>query len=91
MSYRRPEEALRRFRRWTSRLVAAFAVNVVLVIPFFKGNSLHQYWQTIGNGLLFLCLCLFLGSIFMAGMTFTVWSYLRDVRKIEKDYPKAHT
>jgi len=72
-------------------LSAAFAVNAVVVIPFFKGNFLHQYWQTVGNGLLFMCLCFFIGSVFMAGMTYTFWSFLRDMRKIENAYPKAHT
>jgi hypothetical protein len=91
MTYGPQEEALRRCRRWTVRLSIAFAINAVGVIPFFKGNFLHGYWQTVGNALLFLCLCFFLGSVFMAGMTYVVWSYLREMRKIEDNYPKAHT
>jgi hypothetical protein len=91
MSNRRPEETFHWFRRWMVRLSVAFAVNAVLVIPFFKGNFLHQYWQTVGNVLLFLCLCLFIASIFLAGMTYTFWALLRDLRKIDSAYPKAHT
>jgi hypothetical protein len=91
MAYRQPEETLRRWKRWTVRLSIAFAINAIVVIPFFKGNFLHEYWQTLGNPLLFLCLCFFIGSVFMAAMTFNLWSYLREMRRIEDNYPKAHT
>ena len=39
MAYRQPEETLRRWRRWTVRLSIAFAINAIVVIPFFKGNN----------------------------------------------------
>ena len=91
MSYRKPEEALRRSQRWTVRLSVAFALNAIAVIPFFKGNFLHEYWQTAGNVLLFLCLCFFIGSVFMAGMTLNLWLYLREMHRIQDNYPKAHT
>ena len=59
MSYQQPEDALRRFRRRTVRLCAALGVNVILLVPFFKDNFLHQYWETVGNSSMFTGLGLF--------------------------------
>jgi hypothetical protein len=91
MIYGQTEESLRRLRRWTLRLSVAFTINAIATIPFFKGNFLHEYWQTVGNPSLFLCLCFFLGSVIMAALTYILWSYLRDMRRIDDKYPRAHT
>ena len=83
------EEYVRRHVRWTIRWGVAFILNVCLITPFFAGMPWHDYWHSIGNPLLFLCLCIFIALIFEAGWTFTHWQALREFRRSEWSYLKA--
>ncbi len=84
----RLEAYVSRHCRWTVSLGVGFAVNVVLILPFFAGMPWHRYWSNIGNILLFLCLLLFLAFISEAGWTLIQWQYLRELRRIELSYIK---
>lgn len=84
----RLEAYVSRHCRWTVSLGVGFAVNVVLILPFFAGMPWHRYWSSIGNILLFLCLLLFLAFISEAGWTLIQWQYLRELRRIELSYIK---
>lgn len=68
-------------RRWTIRFFIAFAINVVLVIPFLKGHVLHGLWRSAGIPLTFIALCLLIGFLLTAGLTVTIGSYLNAFRQ----------
>jgi hypothetical protein len=63
-------------------------VTAVLVVPFFKGNALHDYWDRAGQYLLLLCLLFFIALIFEAGFTWVLWSTKRDIDRIENRHAR---
>lgn len=79
------DAVVRRFVRWTILAAVAFFVDLCLSIPFLKGNPWNQYVDTIGKYVLFLCLCMFLLLVFLAGFTYVLWSSKRAFDKIERD------
>jgi len=76
---------IRRFVRRTILAAVAFIVSLCLSVPFLKGNPWNQYVDTIGKYVLFLCLCMFLLLLFLAGFTYVLWSSKRAFDKIEAD------
>ncbi len=76
---------VRRFARWTILAAVAFIVNLCLSVPFLKGNPWNQYVDTIGKYVLFLCLCMFLLLVFLAGFPYVLWASKRAFDKIERD------
>jgi hypothetical protein len=82
---------VRKHVRWTITAGPAFLASVALVVPFFKGNALHEYWNSAGKYVLLLCLLLFIALVFEAGFTWVLWSNKRDVDRIEnRDTNKQH-
>ena len=63
---------VRRCVSLTIVVAVVFAVNLGLAIPFLKGNPWNQYVDTIGKYILFLCLCMFLLFVFLAGFTYVL-------------------
>jgi len=90
MSYRRPEELLRRFRRWTVGLSVAFALSVIALVPIADRDFLNGYWQTVRSALIFVSMGLLLWTAFAGVITYDLWSYLRAIRRLECDNPKTH-
>ncbi len=76
---------IRRFVRRTILASVAFIVSLCLSVPFLKGNPWNQYVDTIGKYVLFLCLCMFLLLLFLAGFTYVLWYSKRAFDKIEAD------
>ncbi len=76
---------VRRCVSLTIVVAVVFAVNLGLAIPFLKGNPWNQYVDTIGKYILFLCLCMFLLFVFLAGFTYVLWSSKKAFDKIERD------
>jgi len=80
---RQVDTAIRKHRRWTIVAGIGFLVTAALVVPFFKGNAWYEYWNSVGEYLLLLCLLFFIAFIFEAGFSWVLWSAKRDVDKIE--------
>lgn len=80
--------SIRKHRRWTIVAGVGFLITAALVFPFFKGNALHEYWSSVGQYLLLLCLLLFIAFIFEAGFTWVLWSTKREADRIEN--PPVH-
>jgi hypothetical protein len=80
--------SIRKHRRWTIVAGIGFLVTAVLVVPFFKGNALHDYWDRAGQYLLLLCLLFFIALIFEAGFTWVLWSTKRDIDRIENRHAR---
>ena len=80
------QEAERQMRirvKWMLGLGIAVSLNILAIIPFFKGHSLHARFGGVENYL--LPLCGFLWSLFV-GTTLYVyiwWQYMRKLRKIK--------
>lgn len=75
--------SIRKHRRWMIAAGIGFLLTAVLVVPFFKGNALHDYWDRAGQCILLLCLLFFIVLIFEAGFTWVLWSAKRDIDRIE--------
>lgn len=82
----RLEERLRKWKRGATWLGIGLAVSVATVVPFLQGHSLHDQWDRSGKKILVLSMCLLVGFMYAAGVTYTCWSYLRGVRKINRKY-----
>jgi hypothetical protein len=80
--------SVRKHLRWTIVAGVGFLVTSSLVVPFFKGNALHNYWNGMGQYLLLLCLCFFSALAFEAGFTGVLWSTKRDIDRIEKRHAR---
>jgi hypothetical protein len=78
------EISIKKHRRWTIIAGVGFLALGALVIPFFKGNALHGYWDRAGKYLLLLCLLFFIALVFEAGFTWVLWSAKQDIGKIER-------
>ncbi len=83
-----PVAVIRRHVKRTIYLTAGFVITSALSVPFLDGNPWHQYANQIGKYVLLLCLCLFLLLLLQAGITWALWSYKRDVDRI--DNPRAN-
>jgi len=75
--------AIRKHQRGALFSGIAFLLTAALVIPFFKGNVWHEYWNSLGQYLLLLCLVFFIASVFEAGFTWVLWSSKREIDGIE--------
>jgi hypothetical protein len=74
---------IRKHQRLTISSGIGFFLTAVLVVPFFKGNVWHEYWNRVGQYLLLLCLLFFIALIFEAGFTWVLWSTKREIDRIE--------
>jgi hypothetical protein len=82
----RLEERLRKWKRGAAGLGIGLATSVVMIVPFLKGHSLHDQWDSIGKKILVLSMCLLVGFMYSAGITYTCWSYLNGIKKINRKF-----
>lgn len=75
--------SVRKHRRRTILAGVGFLATAMLSIPFAKGNSLHGYWNSVGQYELLLCLLFFIAFVLEAGFTWVLWSTKRDIDTIE--------
>jgi hypothetical protein len=80
------QESVRKWRRVMMCLGLALLASIVSLVPFLAGDSLHSHWDTVGKKILLLCMFLLPAFMYAAGITYTRWSYLRDVRKINSEF-----
>jgi hypothetical protein len=76
--------SIRKHRRFTIVAAVGFLVMALSVVPFFKGNALHDYWSSAGQYLLLMCLLFFIAFVFEAGFTWVLWSTKREVDEIAR-------
>jgi len=72
-------------RVWRGRAalsVTAFAISVALVYPFFKGHMLHQYWDSVGQYLVYAAMALLVVCVLCTGFFYSAWQALRNVEKL---------
>jgi hypothetical protein len=80
------EQHLRKWKRGTVWIGIALVSSVVAVVPFLYGYPLHYYWDALGKRILVLSMCLLSAFMYTAGITFTSWLYLRDMKRIHKEF-----
>jgi hypothetical protein len=56
------------------------------LVPFLYGYPLHDQWDSFGKKLLLLTMCLFVMFMYAAGITYTLWSELRGIRKVQRKF-----
>ena len=69
-----------KWKRRTTVLGVALALNIVCIIPFLDGHFLHQYFER-GRYLIYVAcglLSIFLGA---AALTYNSWLALRNFKK----------
>jgi hypothetical protein len=64
-------------------LIAGLALflNCILIVPFLYGHSLHAYWGSIGQCLLWLAVAMVVVFCFSWIPIYTAWEGLRDLKK----------
>jgi len=77
---------LRKWKRAATWLGIGLAVSIATIVPFLKGHSLHDLWDTVGKKILGLSMCLLVGFMYAAGIAYTRWWYLKGVREINKKF-----
>src|SRR5579862_4976756 len=80
----RLEQRLRKWKRRTTWLGISLAISIAAVVPFLKGHSLHEQWDVAGKKILILSMCLLVGFMYAAGITYTCWLYLKSVKRINR-------
>ncbi len=79
----------RRLRKWTYATIilgSALSIAIASTVPFLYGHSLHDHWESVGKRVLALSMGLFLVFVWTAGITFAMWEYSRDMKRINKKY-----
>jgi hypothetical protein len=59
---------------------AALVINILCLIPFLYGHSLHRYWDVFGKYLLLLALAAFLWLVLKAGLIWASWQAACETR-----------
>ena len=77
---------LRQFKTATAILGPLLLCDLVLVAQFLVGGRWHKYWDVVGRFVLLLAGLLLPAFAWVATMTFSLWSYLREMTKIYKQY-----
>src|ERR1017187_10269945 len=80
------EARLKKWRRGAVLLTSILALNVLAVVPFLAGHRLHGYWDQTGKYLVFLAMGMLVAAAWTDGMAYTLWSHLRDIKRINQDY-----
>ena len=82
----RTANKLRRFQRATLIVGILLFVDVAFVSQFLHGHQWYEYREPIGGYLLELAGWLLSGFMLCVGLTYSLWSYLRSLRKIHRAY-----
>lgn len=72
---------LSRWKRRTIILGVSLFISILLVVPFLKGNSLHNYFEIFGKYLIYFSMSLFTLFLGSATLTYNFWWYWRKVQK----------
>ena len=70
-----------RVYRWTAVAGVAFVLSAAAVTPFFAGQPLHAYSESVGKYFLFVCLLCFLAFVFLAGTSWNLWTSRRHLNR----------
>ncbi|MBB5342924.1 hypothetical protein [Tunturibacter empetritectus] len=68
------------FRRWlkaTYLTLALLIFSICSVIPFLEGHRWHDFWN-LGKILIVTSGTLFVGLLWVAGMTYSIWLYVSE-------------
>jgi hypothetical protein len=60
-------------------------VNVLCLIPFLAGHSLHSHWDRFGKYLIFPAELFFLWFVVRVGFVFSAWQSARETRREFRD------
>lgn len=78
------QNAGERLRRWKQRSALsglAFLVSCLSVSMFLTGHSLHVYWESFGQYLVYLSMGLLLVFLYCTLLFWGAWTTLNDLRK----------
>jgi protein-S-isoprenylcysteine O-methyltransferase Ste14 len=60
---------------------AVLLLDILCVVPFLYGHSLHRYWEAMGKYLLLLAMALFLWFVMRVGYVWSSWQSARETRR----------
>ena len=83
--YNLPVQDFRVLRRWTVRLLTWLTISSIAVFVSFSSGVVHRYGNEVGRTLMFICVCLLVGSLLIGGAACTIWSYMHTVSKGRKN------
>jgi hypothetical protein len=68
-----------------ARAAIALMINILCIIPFSKGHSLHHIWDSFGKYLVLTCMVLFLWFVIKAGFVWVSWYTAWETRREFRD------
>jgi hypothetical protein len=74
-------EDLKRTTKAAAWAGGALLVNILCIIPFSKGHSLHVYAEPIGRGLVIVAMALFLWFVIKVAFVWSSWQSARETRR----------
>ena len=87
----RIERGVRRYRLIAVAVGLSLAASVAADVPFLYGYPLHNYWDVLGKWLVILSMCLLSAFVFFAATAFNWWTYLRNIKKIHREFGPPDT
>jgi protein-S-isoprenylcysteine O-methyltransferase Ste14 len=72
----------RRTRRNAQWAGSCFLLNILLIVPFLYGHSLHSHWESFGKYLLLTAMASFLWFVIKAGFVWSSWQSARETRRV---------
>lgn len=72
---------LKRTKKDATYAGMALLINILGIIPFLKGHSLHRYWETIGKYLDLTAMALLLWFVIKVGFIWSAWQSARETRR----------
>ena len=76
------ENSVRRWKRRTGFLGAAFLASVGSVAPFLDGQPLHSHFSPVGRVLIYIAMLLLSVFMYAAATTYNLRSHLRELKRI---------
>lgn len=72
---------LKRVKKAAAFAGVALFLDILGLIPFLYGHSLHHYWETIGKYLLWVAMALLLWFVYKVGLIWASWQSARETRR----------
>jgi hypothetical protein len=74
---------VRRHAVRTLCLAVGFVLTALFSVPFLNDNRWHPYADDVGRYVLLACLIFFMLFLFQGAIAWALWSYRRDIAKID--------
>jgi len=76
---------IKKVLKGASIAVSIFLLNILVLLPFLAGHSLHSYWESAGKVILLLAMGTFLVCVIKVAAIYASYQAARDTRREFRD------